>query len=388
MGGQNSGGIQDNNPVNFTFVHNLDNESRVWWTVVCTAIMVIAAGGNLIVIWIVATNPRMRTVTNYFLLNLAVADALIATLSMPFQASYIVTQDWALGSAMCKVARFFGTVSVAASVLSLVAVSVDRYRAIVHPLLPRLSKSYIVCMIVVIWGGSAVFASPFLFYSRIISFTYLGDVTKRQCLVIWPDGILNHIDFTYNVITFVLLYCLPLATLAACYTVIGVKLWHGDVLGEYIPNRARQLKAKRKVVKMIVLVIAVFAVCWFPLHVYQFLAFLHDDIYMKPYAVHIYLSIWTIAMSCSMYNPFIYCWLNDRFRAGFKRVFRCLVPKSKSSSDGKGLGRRIPLTPTASSAAATSTTGVNRNIANGKPALLCRTSIMGISVVDSTDDIF
>ena len=63
---------------------------------------------------------------------------------------------------------------------------------------------------------------------------------------------------------------------------------------------------------MIVLVIAVFAVCWFPLHVYHLLAFLHGDIYMKPYALHVYMTIWTLAMSSSMYNPFIYCWLNDR----------------------------------------------------------------------------
>ena len=194
MGSQNS--INIDYSANFTFAHNLDQESRVIWSVFCSIIMVIAAGGNLIVIWIVATNPRMRTVTNYFLLNLAVADALIATLSMPFLFSYIVTQNWALGIGMCKFARFFGTVSTAASVLSLVAISVDRYRAIVHPLLPRLSKSYIAFMIVIIWGGSSAFASPLLFYSKIITIAYTGGMIKQNCLVMWPDGVYSRIDFS------------------------------------------------------------------------------------------------------------------------------------------------------------------------------------------------
>ncbi len=181
---------------NFTFVHNLDQESRILWSVFCSVIMGVAAGGNLIVIWIVATNPRMRTVTNYFLLNLAVADALIATVSMPFLFSYIVTQNWALGIGMCKFARFFGNVSTSASVLSLVAISIDRYRAIVHPLLPRLSKSYIVCMIIFIWGGSSIFASPILVYSSVLTFGYSYGVIKHQCFIIWPDGAFNRIDFT------------------------------------------------------------------------------------------------------------------------------------------------------------------------------------------------
>ncbi|XP_071808516.1 tachykinin-like peptides receptor 99D [Asterias amurensis] len=365
--------------INNTFPHVMDQQSRIIWSVFVSAIILTAAGGNLIVIWIVSTDPRMRSITNYFLLNLAVSDTLIATLSMPSLFSYIVTQNWVMGEFMCRLARFMGTVSTVASVLSLVAISIDRYRAIVHPLLPRLSKTCIVCMIIFIWIGAISFGSPQFFYSQLITFGYSdGDIT--QCYIIWPDGIQREYEFWYNVTSFSVVYCVPLSVLAMCYTVIGVKLWRSGVLGEYIPNRAKHIKAKRKVVKMIIVVIAVFATCWLPLHIYQFLSFMSDSAYQKSYSLHIYLSVWTLAMSSSMYNPFIYCWLNDRFRAGFKRVFRCSLGTSDTRHSQRQSG--TPMSPTSRM---TSSTGYQRTT-NGKQELGCKNSLLSASVVDSMED--
>nr|XP_054773109.1 substance-P receptor-like [Lytechinus pictus] len=100
--------------------------------------------------------------------------------------------------------------------------------------------------------------------------------------------------------------------MAVCYTIISTKLWGNGLLGENIPNRARQITAKRKIVKMIVIVVAVFAICWLPLHAYHFMTYLNFDALTVKGSRHIYITIWLIAMSSSMYNPFIYCWLNDR----------------------------------------------------------------------------
>lgn len=180
--------------INSTFTHDMDQRSRIIWSVFVSAIVITAAGGNLIVIWIVSTDPRMRSITNYFLLNLAVADTLIATLNMPWLFSYIVTQNWVMGEFMCRLARFIGTVATVASVLSLVAISIDRYRAIVHPLLPRLSKTCIVCMIIFIWIGATSFASPLFFYAKLITFGYT-DGAITQCYIIWPDGVLQEYEF-------------------------------------------------------------------------------------------------------------------------------------------------------------------------------------------------
>jgi tachykinin-like receptor len=67
----------------------MPNFTLPWWQqlffyIIFVAMFVVAAGGNIIVIWIVLAHKRMRTVTNYFLVNLAVADVMISLLNTPF----------------------------------------------------------------------------------------------------------------------------------------------------------------------------------------------------------------------------------------------------------------------------------------------------------------
>lgn len=69
----------------------------------------------------------MRTITNYFLLNLSIADLLMSSLNCIFNFIYMLNSDWPFGSIYCTVNNFVGNVTVAASVFTLVAISFDRY---------------------------------------------------------------------------------------------------------------------------------------------------------------------------------------------------------------------------------------------------------------------
>ncbi|XP_043925862.1 neuromedin-K receptor-like [Protopterus annectens] len=75
------------------------------------------------------------------------------------------------------------------------------------------------------------------------------------------------------------------------------------------------------VVKMLITVVISFAICWLPYHIYFLLGWLYKDIYRWKYIQQIYLGVFWLAMSSTMYNPIIYCCLNKRFRTGFKRAF-------------------------------------------------------------------
>ncbi|GBM44926.1 Tachykinin-like peptides receptor 99D [Araneus ventricosus] len=86
----------------------------------------VATGGNAIVMWIVLAHKRMRSVTNYFLVNLSLADTMVATLNVIFNFVYMKDGDWPFGDAYCKISNFIAIVSVAASVFTLVAISFDR----------------------------------------------------------------------------------------------------------------------------------------------------------------------------------------------------------------------------------------------------------------------
>uniref|UniRef100_A0ABM0MEN2 Neuropeptide FF receptor 1-like n=1 Tax=Saccoglossus kowalevskii TaxID=10224 RepID=A0ABM0MEN2_SACKO len=70
------------------------------------AVFVAAVIGNTLVIIVVARNAHMRNVTNYFLVNLAVADLLVAMFCVPFQLGYDIYTNWVYGTAMCKLTGF------------------------------------------------------------------------------------------------------------------------------------------------------------------------------------------------------------------------------------------------------------------------------------------
>jgi hypothetical protein len=64
---------------------------------------------------------------------------------------------------------------------------------------------------------------------------------------------------------------------------------------------------------MMIIVVFIFGACWLPQHVYFIIAFVDKSLSHQPYIQHIYLIIYWVAMSNSMYNAFIYCWMNSRY---------------------------------------------------------------------------
>lgn len=97
-------------------------------------IILSALFGNLLVIVSVMRHRKLRVITNYFVVSLALADMLVALFAMTFNASVELFGRWLFGYFMCDVWNsldvFFSTVSI----LHLCCISVDRYYAIVQPL--------------------------------------------------------------------------------------------------------------------------------------------------------------------------------------------------------------------------------------------------------------
>lgn len=106
-----------------------------------TLIFITALIGNGVVCYIVYASPRMRTVTNYFIVNLSVGDVLMSLFCVPFSFfPTLMLQYWPFGSLLCHLVNYSQAVSVLVSAYTLVAISFDRYIAILWPLRPRITK--------------------------------------------------------------------------------------------------------------------------------------------------------------------------------------------------------------------------------------------------------
>ncbi|XP_058466990.1 5-hydroxytryptamine receptor 1D [Malaya genurostris] len=128
----------------------------------CTLI-VITVIGNTLVILSVATTRRLRTVTNCFVMSLAVADWLVGIFVMPPAVILFVVDKWQLGWILCDIWISLDVLLCTASILSLCAISVDRYLAVTQPLTyskRRRSKRLALLMIFVVWLVALAITCP------------------------------------------------------------------------------------------------------------------------------------------------------------------------------------------------------------------------------------
>ncbi|XP_003409088.1 substance-K receptor [Loxodonta africana] len=289
------------------------------WATAYLALVLVAVTGNAIVIWIILAHQRMRTVTNYFIVNLALADLCMAAFNTAFNFVYASHNIWYFGRAFCYFQNLFPITAMFVSIYSMTAIAADRYMAIVHPFQPRLSAPGTKAVIAGIWLVALALAFPQCFYSTITM-----ELGATKCVVAWPEDSKGMTHLLYHLTVIALIYFLPLVVMFLAYSIIGLTLWRRAVPGHLAKSaNLRHLQAKKKIVKTMVLVVVTFAVCWLPYHLYFILGSFQKDIYCHKFIQQVYLALFWLAMSSTMYNPIIYCCLNHRFRSGFRLAFRC-----------------------------------------------------------------
>ncbi|XP_038223189.1 RYamide receptor-like [Zerene cesonia] len=292
----------------------------------CT-VFIISLFGNGLVCFIVQSSPRMKTVTNYFIMNLAIGDILMTSLCVPFSfVPVLVLKYWPFGMAMCKIVNYSQAVSVFVSAYTLVAISIDRYMAIMRPLKPRLGRVAAKFIVSAVWAGACATAAPIFIVSQIQRPTPWHEFCEADvCLERW-----EHTEYSqrYSYILLVLQFALPLSALVVTYARIAHVVW-GPPPGEAQSARDSRLQsAKRKMIKMMVTVVAVFTICWLPLNIFIILWTIHEedvDWAMWPGMPYVWFASHWLAMSHCCYNPIIYCYMNSRYRRGFQQALSCVL---------------------------------------------------------------
>lgn len=98
------------------------------------AFIVFAIAGNILVILSVVCNRHLRTPTNYFIINLAIADLLLSTTVLPVSATLEILNYWVFGRIFCDIWAAVDVLCCTASIMSLCVISIDRYIGVSYPL--------------------------------------------------------------------------------------------------------------------------------------------------------------------------------------------------------------------------------------------------------------
>ena len=102
--------------------------------IVLSGIIIISVIGNVLTLFVITRYQPLRNETGMFLANLALADLLQSIFGMPLIAASAFHKQWLFGEALCTISGLTNSLFCITSVLTLTAVSVDRWLAIVHPL--------------------------------------------------------------------------------------------------------------------------------------------------------------------------------------------------------------------------------------------------------------
>uniref|UniRef100_A0A8D2DYK8 KISS1 receptor n=1 Tax=Sciurus vulgaris TaxID=55149 RepID=A0A8D2DYK8_SCIVU len=120
------------------------------------ALMLLGLVGNSLVIYVICRHKQMRTVTNFYIANLAATDVTFLLCCVPFTALLYPLPAWVLGDFMCKFVNYIQQVSVQATCATLTAMSVDRWYVTVFPLraLHRRTPRLALAISLSIWVGA------------------------------------------------------------------------------------------------------------------------------------------------------------------------------------------------------------------------------------------
>ncbi|XP_063726720.1 substance-P receptor-like [Symsagittifera roscoffensis] len=334
--------------------YSADNDVKeiaemVFWAVLYSAVVFMGFFGNVIVIWVVGMHASMHNVTNYFLVNLSISDVMYTTLNIPWYFVSNLSGEWLFGtgSKFCKIVRLVAPLSAAASTFSMTAISIDRYCAIVNPLSHQLTHSKAWAGIVAIWTLSVATAYPQFHFSETVQIE--PNSTAVQCLMIFPDGLFGTYFLVTKILQSVIYLVIPGLIISSAYTAVARELWQSNSIGE--TQNQRQIDSKRRIVKMMITIAAVFNLSMIPMHA-VLIGIGLDQSVLERYHVAIkrtWMLVTLLANSNTVYNPIIYCYMNSRFRRGFINFFRALVCKRRLEIDsvratggnsGHDMGRR------------------------------------------------
>ncbi|XP_065808427.1 C-C chemokine receptor type 9-like [Labrus bergylta] len=213
-------------------------------------IALVGGAGNLTVVWIYLNlRRRLKTMTDVYLLNLAVAD-LLFLVTLPLWASE-ATYGWSFGLALCKVNAALYKVNLFSSMLLLTCISCDRYVVIVQTAKAQNSQaerrrcSRLVC--VGVWSVALLLAVPDLV------FTHIKEAESQQyCRNVFPPHLGRSTKILVLSLQVSMGFCLPFLVMAFCYSVIFIKLL-----------RTRTFQ-KHKAMRVIVVVVLVFVLSQLP----------------------------------------------------------------------------------------------------------------------------
>ncbi|XP_043679854.1 trissin receptor-like [Vespula pensylvanica] len=286
-----------------------------------TVVFFCCISGNMTVIFAVTFSRRLRSITNFFLANLAIADLCVGIFCIYQTLLNYLMHSWKLGNLLCKVYMFIHSLSYTASILILMLVCIERYLVTVYPVKCKamLTKRRLTAVVIIVWVISALYAVPKFIYFE----TYVNKLNDGTVGIICGSNMKDYQKHIMDTINCFCLYLLPLTLMSYFYAKTVMHLWEsGNNIdrpgqnGQHISASCRNaMKARLKVIRMLIFIVVFFALCNLPQQI-RIIWLNWDSNNDQNSNFSAILTVSTFLIS------YINCCLNSLFYALFSRNFR------------------------------------------------------------------
>ncbi|XP_055114952.1 G-protein coupled receptor 15 [Symphalangus syndactylus] len=296
--------------------------TSVFLPVFYTAVFLTGALGNLVLMGALHFKPGSRRLIDIFIINLAASD-FIFLVTLPLWVDKEASLGlWRTGSFLCKGSSYMISVNMHCSVLLLTCMSVDRYLAIVWPVVSRkfrrTDSAYVVCAS--IWFISCLLGLPTLLSREL---TLIDD--KPYC----AEKKATPIKLIWSLVALIFTFFVPLLSIVTCYCCIARKLC------AHYQQSGKHNKKLKKSIKIIFIVVAAFLVSWLPFNTFKLLAIvsgLRQEHYFPSAILQLGMEVsGPLAFANSCVNPFIYYIFDSYIR---RAIVHCLCPCLKNYDFG------------------------------------------------------
>ncbi|XP_042813333.1 motilin receptor [Panthera tigris] len=346
-------------------------EALVPVTAVCLGLFAVGVSGNVVTVLLIGRYRDMRTTTNLYLGSMAVSDLLIL-LGLPFDLYRLWrSRPWVFGQLLCRLSLYLGEGCTYATLLHMTALSVERYLAICRPLRARVlvTRRRVRALIAALWAVALLSAGPFFFLVGVEQDPGLDAVpdlngsapltpsprtspppshpgSSRAPPLSPPSGLeaaaaaalfsrecrpspaqLGALRVMLWVTT--AYFFLPFLCLSVLYGLIGRELWRsrGPLRG---PAASGREKGHRQTVRVLLVVVLAFIVCWLPFHVGRIIYINTEDSRMMNFSQYFNIVALQLFYLSASINPILYNLISKKYRAAAWKLLLATQSRQRS----------------------------------------------------------
>ncbi|XP_059846125.1 alpha-1B adrenergic receptor-like [Hypanus sabinus] len=315
--------------------------------------MLFALVGNILVILSVAFNRHLQTTTNYFIINLAIADLLLSTTVLPFSVTLEIVGYWVFGRIFCDIWAAVDVLCCTASIMSLCAISIDRYigvrYSLRYPFIVTEKKALLV--IVGVWVLSIVIS-----IGPLLGWKQPAPPDEKDCQITLDPGyaLFSSLGSFYIPLTVILVMYVRVYIVAKRTTrnleagvmketsdsrELTLRIHCRNIQDEAVVSKSKghhlrsslsvrllKFSREKKAAKTLGIVMGMFILCWLPFFIALPLGSIFPS--LKPTETVFKVVFW-LGYSNSCVNPIIYSCSSKEFKRAFIRILKCQCHRRK-----------------------------------------------------------